>query len=86
MKEGKTYFVYILRSRKFPKRIYTGHTENIKNRIRAHNNGECVYTKNFKPWKIICLVCFPNKKLAINFEKYLKTGSGVAFARKHLIN
>lgn len=80
------YFVYILQSINSPKEIYKGHTDNLKERLKVHNAGSVSYTSKFRPWKIIFFACFPNKQKAIEFEKYLKTASGIAFMRKRLIN
>lgn len=77
------YFVYILRCSN--KSIYTGCTNRIKERIKRHRNGKVFSTKNKLPLKLIYLSIFSNKYLAYNFEKYLKSGSGRAFIKKHLI-
>lgn len=77
------YFVYILRCSN--KSIYTGCTNSIKERIKRHRNGKVFSTKNKLPLKLIYLSIFSNKYLAYNFEKYLKSGSGRAFIKKHLI-
>lgn len=80
------YFVYILRSIGLPKQIYTSSTENLKQRIKSHNEGSNKHTSKFRPWKIIWFCAFPIKKQAEEFEKYLKSSSGIAFKRKRLIN
>ncbi len=77
------YFVYILRCSN--KSTYTGCTNNIKERIKRHKNGKVFSTKNKLPIRLIYLSVFRNKYLAYNFEKYLKSGSGRVFIRKHLI-
>ena len=77
-------YVYILKSEK-DKSLYVGSTENIKNRIKEHNNGESVYSKSKLPYKLIWFCAFSNKTKALVFEKYLKHGSGHAFTKKHLI-
>lgn len=79
------YFVYILSSLKDKKRTYVGITKNIKRRIEEHNEGKSRYTRSYKPWKIVNLVCFKNRFKAYKFEKYLKTSSGRAFTKKRLI-
>ena len=53
--------------------------------IRRHNKGENTYTKTRRPVVLITYIAFSDKYKAINFEKYLKSGSGKAFAQKHLI-
>jgi len=88
------YYVYILRSTKYParradalsqqERYYTGFTENLDARVKEHNQGKCVHTSKYVPWEIKTAVDFTNRKKAIEFEKYLKTSSGRAFAKKRL--
>ncbi len=77
------YYVYILLCS--DKTYYTGLTENIKKRINEHNNKSVEYTKYRLPIKLYWLGLFRNKKVAVNFEQYLKTGSGNAFFKKRLI-
>jgi predicted GIY-YIG superfamily endonuclease len=76
-------FVYILQSKKEENRFYTGFTRNIKNRLTAHNQGKCEYTRKYLPWKIKNLFGFTHADKAIEFEKYLKSSSGRAFCKKH---
>jgi predicted GIY-YIG superfamily endonuclease len=77
-------FVYILRSRSEPSRYYTGLTSDIASRLAAHNAGRCSHTANTKPWQLDVIIEFANEQRAIAFERYLKSGSGVAFAKRHL--
>ena len=79
------YYVYIIQSVNFSKQFYTGFSENIINRLDEHNKGKSAYTNKFKPWKFIYCSAFINKKMALDFEKYLKTASGVVFRNKRLI-
>lgn len=78
------FYVYILRSRQRGDQIYTGFTNNLRNRLSEHNSGKSTHTKKFAPWDLIFYAAFPERKLAEEFEKYLKTGSGRAFAGRHL--
>ena len=77
------YYVYILQSISNPEKHYTGYTENIEKRLIKHNNGEVPHTAKFKPWQILVYIAFESKKKAMEFEKYLKSHSGRAFASKH---
>lgn len=77
-------YVYVLRSKAFPNETYVGLTEDIDERIEEHNSGKSFHTKKYKPWVIQTKIWFDEKQKAIDFERYLKTGSGVAFKRKHL--
>lgn len=48
------------------------------------NAGEVLHTSKFRPWRVRSYVAFSDEKLAISFEKYLKSHSGCAFAKKRL--
>ena len=76
------YYVYLIRSIAFFKQIYTGFTSNLKERIKAHNAGKSVHTAKYKPYELEVYLGFKSKQKAIDFEKYLKSGSGRAFAKK----
>ena len=78
------HYVYILQSQK-DNSYYTGQTDDPKARLVKHNNGEVIYTSKKRPWKLVWFCGFLEKEKAIAFEKYLKVGSGFAFARKHLV-
>jgi predicted GIY-YIG superfamily endonuclease len=77
------WFVYILRCSNGT--IYTGCTNNLENRIKRHNLGQVLTTKNILPVEIITYIAFTDRSKAYSFEKYLKLGSGRAFSKKHLI-
>lgn len=65
-------------------RYYTGLTSNIAARLAAHNAGRVPHTADGKPWIIDVIVEFADERRAVAFEKYLKSGSGYAFAQRHL--
>jgi len=75
------YYVYILLC--CDKKPYIGCTDNLKDRIIRHQKGQVPATKNRLPIKLISYFVFSNKYTAFNFEKYLKSGSGRAFMKKH---
>jgi predicted GIY-YIG superfamily endonuclease len=77
------WFVYILKC--VNNSHYTGCTNNIENRIERHRKGHVGYTKNKLPVELISYSAFPDKYRAYKFEKYLKSGSGRAFAKRHLL-
>jgi predicted GIY-YIG superfamily endonuclease len=76
-------FVYVLRSRSTTKRYYTGLTSAVGARLAAHNAGHCTHTAAGRPWLVDVLIEFADETRAIAFERYLKSGSGVAFAKRH---
>ena len=73
-------FVYVLRNRSTPMRYYTGVTANVTARLADHNAGRCPHTADGRPWNIDLVVEFTDETRAMKFERYLKSGSGVAFA------
>ncbi len=76
-------FVYILRSEADPRRHYVGVTSDVAQRMQWHNAGLSGHTRAYRPWAIVVSIEFPTEHQAILFEKYLKTGSGRAFATRH---
>ena len=76
--------VYVLKSDADPTRYYTGLTSHLAARLNAHNAGRVPHTADGKPWTIDVVVEFADERRAIAFEKYLKSGSGSAFAKRHL--
>ena len=77
-------YVYLIRSKSHPKQNYIGITSDLKKRLIVHNSGGSVHTSKFKPWELVTYVGFSNASKALEFERYLKTGSGRAFAKKRL--
>jgi putative endonuclease len=80
------YYVYLIRSETRPDQTYIGSTLDLRSRLEQHNSGRSTHTNKFKPWKLEVYVALQHKELAENFEKYLKTGSGRAFAKRHLLS
>lgn len=78
------HYVYILTDIATGKRHYTGYTTDLSARLKKHNEGGVPYTAPFKPWFIRTAVMFDEEQRARDFEAYLKTHSGRAFAAKHL--
>ncbi len=78
------YYVYILQSTRIPDRFYVGSTDDLKERLGRHNSGSVPSTAPARPWKIKTAVAFTDAERAAKFERCLKTGSGRAFAKKHL--
>ncbi|MCC5788126.1 MAG: GIY-YIG nuclease family protein [Opitutales bacterium] len=76
-------YVYILRSEKDPAAHYTGCTTDLNERLRKHNEGGVPHTATLRPWFIETAIRFCDSDKARAFEKYLKSGSGRAFTKKH---
>ena len=80
--EPKT-IVYMLRSDRDPSRHYTGLTSDFDRRLQWHNAGQNVDTARDRPWSLVISFQFSSETLACKFEKYLKSGSGREFAKRH---
>jgi len=75
---------YVLKNAENPPHFYTGVTAALRERLDAHNAGRCHHTPKHRPWAVDVLVKFADERRALKFERYLKSGSGVEFARRHL--
>ena len=78
------YYVYLIESVSVQGERYSGMTTDLKERLREHDAGKSFHTSKFKPWKLITYIAFSDRAKAEAFERYLKSGSGHAFARKRL--
>jgi predicted GIY-YIG superfamily endonuclease len=77
-------YVYLLQSIPNPEQRYVGLTSDPEKRLSAHNAGQSTHTAKFRPWKLITCLAFADDDKAADFEIYLKSGSGRAFANKRL--
>lgn len=75
------YYVYILICS--DGRTYIGCTDDLKDRVKRHKVGSVPATAKRLPVKLIAYFALSNKYTTFNFEKYLKSGSGRTFIRKH---
>ncbi len=75
------HYVYLIEGRDGAR--YVGCTKDLKLRLGQHNAGESPHTSKFCPWRLVAYVAFPTEAQAVAFEKYLKQGSGHAFAQRH---
>ena len=78
------HYVYILQSERDEQRHYTGLTDDLRKRLETHNAGHVLHTAKWKPWRLKTFIAFSDRKRASEFEKYLKSASGRAFASKRL--
>jgi putative endonuclease len=76
-------YVYILESHD-SEHFYVGIADDVPARLTKHNAGEVTHTSKFRPWRLKTYVGFSDETRAFAFERYLKSGSGRAFAKKHL--
>jgi putative endonuclease len=77
-------YVYILQSIRAPEHFYVGVTSDLRERLEKHNAGEVSHTAKYAPWAIKTYIAFSDEKQAFALEKYLKSASGRAFAKKRL--
>ncbi|MEK7086465.1 MAG: GIY-YIG nuclease family protein [Patescibacteria group bacterium] len=77
------YYVYILQDD--CGKLYFGYSSDLKQRIETHRYKGVSTTKSYQEPQLIWYCAFTNKKKALDFEKYLKVGSGHAFAKKRLV-
>jgi len=77
------HYVYILKCN--DEGFYIGCASNLKKRIEQHKKGDILATDKRRPIELYCYFAFKDKYTAYNFEKYLKTGSGRAFLKRHFI-
>jgi len=77
------HYTYILESQQNPDRFYIGYTSDLKRRLTEHNSGKSTHTNKFLPWKIKNYTAFEDEFKAAEFKKFLKSGNGRIFAKKH---
>jgi predicted GIY-YIG superfamily endonuclease len=82
--EGFMFYVYLIESLADCGRRYVGLTTDLRHRLQDHNAGKSTHTSKYKPWKVATYIAFSDRTKAESFERYLKSGSGHAFASKRL--
>jgi predicted GIY-YIG superfamily endonuclease len=75
-------YVYLIQSLAVPDQRYVGITANLDERLRVHIAGGSPHTSKYRTWKLVMHLCFQDEQRAAEFERYLKSGSGHAFAKK----
>jgi predicted GIY-YIG superfamily endonuclease len=78
------HYVYLIKSVSQPNQRYIGITSDLKSRLKAHNEGRSPHTSKYRPWSLVTYLAFSEESKAVEFEIYLKSGSGHAFANKRL--
>jgi putative endonuclease len=73
----------LLKSESHPRQQYIGLTRDLRQRLRRHNDGTSPQTGKFRPWILVAYFAFTEENTAIAFEKYLKSGSGRTFVKRH---
>ena len=78
------HYAYILRSVVDPSALYVGYSSDLKSRVAVHNAGGSLHTAKLRPWQLEFYAAFRSEARAREFESYLKSHSGLLFARRHL--
>ena len=78
------YYVYVLKSVDKDWH-YVGYTSELQRRFNDHNHGKVESTKKYRPFKMVSYIAVERKAVTINLEKYLKSGSGLAWRNKRLL-
>jgi putative endonuclease len=71
----KMFYVYVLRSVK-SQRFYTGHTDDVDDRLVRHNQDRVPSTRKRGPWVLLFTREFETRAEAVQFERYLKSLKG----------
>jgi len=66
-----TYFCYILESESSG-RLYVGQTNNVEDRVRRHNAGMVLSTRNRGPWKLLYFKDLGDRSASVLLERKLK--------------
>lgn len=77
------YYVYVIQSRK-TKKLYTGSTNDLRKRLKQHNEGKSTWTKKGIPWELIYYEACKNEEDTRSREKYLKSGMGKRYLKNRL--
>lgn len=80
------HYVYFLKSKKKKRWTYVGMTNNLDRRLEEHQAGESKYTCSYLPVHLESYIAVNTKNHAEKLEKYFKTGSGIAFMKKRILN
>ena len=78
------FFAYILYSKSADK-YYYGHTKNLENRLKEHNQGKVRFTKPYRPWIIHYQESFQTKSEAYKREFFFKSIDGYRYLREEKI-
>ena len=78
------FYVYCLESEKCDE-LYFGFTNDLKRRLKEHNQKLNFSTKRYVPWKLIYYEACLNENDAKRREKYLKTSTGRRMFRRRII-
>jgi putative endonuclease len=84
MRTDEKRFVYVILN-DVNNSPYVGITSNLTGRLDTHNSGGSAHTRAWRPWRLAVSLEFATESRALQFEGYLKSGSGRAFIRRHFL-
>lgn len=79
------FYTYVLESKKNGE-LYVGYTDDLRRRLKEHNQKLNLSTKRYAPWGIIYYEACVEEADAKRREKYLKTTDGRAMLRLRIRN
>jgi len=77
------WYIYFLKLAN--KDVYVGSTDDLRRRVNQHQSGYVKSTKPHRPLLLKSYIAVETAPHARQLERYFKSGSGKAFARKRLI-
>lgn len=75
------YYVYLIKSIAYST-FYVGYTLDVERRLITHNSGGSIHIAKYRPWELVMFLDFKDQLKAKEFELYLKSQLGRAFAKK----
>ena len=79
------FYTYVLKSASKQK-YYIGYSADLRERLKAHNDGNVASTKHFLPWEILYYEAYVDENLAKQREKILKQRGKVWQALKQRVD
>ncbi len=77
------FYTYVLKSLK-NQNLYTGYTNDLRKRIKEHNDGLSGFTKKYLPYELIYYESCLDEGDAKAREKQLKSGYGKRYLKSRL--
>lgn len=68
------YYVYLIRSQAATDQVYTGFTEDLRQRLLDHNAGKSVHTKKYLPWTLATYLAFSDRNHSCTLISLVVTG------------
>jgi len=74
--------VYLLQSTSSAGQRHVGVTSDLRKRLKEHNAGRVLHTARYRPWEAVVALRFEDGSRAVQFARYLKSGSRRASANR----